>query len=56
MFAKTDKRLMHLEVCKKLDLAWKSLGSWKVIPLGKRFDEFLFTSLEGMRHVFTVRS
>jgi len=38
-----------MNVCKKLDLAWKSPRSWKVIPLEKGFYEFSFPSLEDMR-------
>jgi len=56
VFAKRDKLLMHLDVCKKMKLAWKSLGSWEVIPLGKRFYEFAFTSLEDIRPVQAVES
>ena len=33
-----------------------SLGSWKVISLGKGFYEFVFPSLEDMRRVLTVGS
>jgi len=40
ILSKGDKHLTHMDVCKKLEFAWKSLGSWKVIPLGKRVYEF----------------
>jgi len=37
VLSKGDKSLTHLEVCKKLEGSWRSLGSWKVIPIGKGF-------------------
>jgi len=46
MLDKGDKSLRHLDMCKKLELAWKFLGSWKAIPLDKGLYEFSFTSLE----------
>jgi len=45
-----------MDVCKKLDLSWKSLGSYKSIPLEKGFCEFVFSSLENMRRVLVVGS
>jgi len=41
---KGDKSTAHLDMCKKLKLACKSVGYGKAIPLGKRFYEFAFTS------------
>jgi len=46
ILGKSDKPLTHLDLCKKLDIAWNSLDSWIVIPFGKRFYEFAFDSLE----------
>jgi len=56
VLCKGDKPLTHLEVCKKLEWAWRSLGSWKAIPLGKGFYEFAFSSLEDLRRVLGVSS
>jgi len=53
MLAKGNKPLTHLDMCKKSNLAWKCLGSSKVIPLGKGFS---FTSLEDMRCALAVES
>jgi len=41
---KREKLLTYLDVYRKLDLAWKSLGSWKAISFDKEFYEFSFTS------------
>jgi len=54
MLAKGDKPLIRLNVYRKLNVAWKFLGSWNTIPLGKGFYEVLFTSLEDMRHEIFV--
>ena len=43
ILSKSEKYLTHMNVCKNLNLAWKSLGSWKVITLGKVFYEFSFS-------------
>jgi len=48
--------IVHMDVGKKLDLAWKSFYFWKVISLGKEFYEFLFTSLKDLRCVLAVGS
>jgi len=53
---KGDKPLTHLELSKKLDFVWNSLGPWKAIPLAKGFYEFAFDSLEDMRRVLLVES
>jgi len=45
-----------LEVCKKLEGAWRSLGSWEAILLGKGFYEFVVSSLEDLRRVLGVGS
>jgi len=54
--AKEDKPMAHLDVFKKLHLAWKSLGSWKDITLGKSFYEFYFFLSSDMRCVFKFGS
>ena len=40
ILSKCEKPLNNIDVCKKLDLA-----SWKVIPMGKGFYEFVFSFL-----------
>jgi len=35
VLVKRGKSLMHLNVCKKLNRAWKSIDYWKVIPPDK---------------------
>jgi len=37
VLAKGDRPLTHLEVFKTLNLAYNSLDSWRVIPLGRGF-------------------
>jgi len=56
ILSKGDQPLTHLDLTKKLQLIWKALGPWKVIPLGKGFYEFEFSSLEDMRWVLRVGS
>jgi len=56
ILSKGDKPLTHLDLTKKLQLVWKTLRPWKVIPLGKGFYEFKFSSLEDMRCVLGVGS
>jgi len=53
---KGDKSMNHLHLCKKLDIAWKNLGDWKVMPLGKGFYEFTFSSFEDIRWTLAVDS
>jgi len=48
LLTKGDKPLTHLDLCKKLDVAWKHLGQWKIISLNKWFYEFAFSSLGDM--------
>jgi len=54
LLTKGDKPLTHLDLCKKIDVAWKHLGKWKEISFGKGFYEFAFSSLEDMRRVLDV--
>jgi len=49
ILSKGNKPLTHLDLTKKLQPVWKTLGPWKIIPLGKSFYEFEFASLEDMR-------
>ncbi|ESW24094.1 hypothetical protein PHAVU_004G102300, partial [Phaseolus vulgaris] len=46
---KGNKPLTHLALTKKLHLVWHAIGPWKVMPLGKGFYEFEFSSLEDMQ-------
>jgi len=45
ILSKGDTLLTHMDLTKKLQLVWKALGPWKVIPLGMGFYEFEFSSL-----------
>lgn len=40
----------------KLEKLWNPLGNWKMVPLGKGFYEFSFSSLEDLRCVWTIGS
>jgi len=56
VLVKGYKSLPHLDMCKKLNVAWKALISLKAIPFSKEFYEFSFTSLEDTRNVLAVGS
>lgn len=45
ILSKGEKPFTHMNMCKKLDLVWKYLKSYKVILLGRGFYEFAFSSL-----------
>ena len=48
ILSKGDRPLTHLDLTKKLQAVWKTLGPRKEIPLGNGFYEFEFASLEDM--------
>jgi len=56
ILSKGDKCLTHLDLTKKLQPVWKTLGPWKTILFGKGFYEFEFASLEDMRWAFGMGS
>jgi len=56
VLSKGDKSLTHLDICKKLEGAWRSQVSWKASPLGKTFYEFAFSLLEDLRGILGVGS
>lgn len=53
-FNKGDTPLTTQAVKLKLDGFWPSLKNWSVIPLGKGFFEFKFSSIEDMKKVWAL--
>lgn len=56
LLSKGDRPVKIEDLHIKLSQLWRPLASWKVIPIGKGYFEFSFSSLEDMRKVLSVGS
>jgi len=54
IFAKEDKLLTLKDLKENFDKLWNPIGNWRLIPLGKEYYEFCFSSQEDLRSVWSI--
>ncbi|KEH23008.1 DUF4283 domain protein [Medicago truncatula] len=54
ILSKGDPPLKHQDLRAKLNTLWKPLSKWGIVSLGRGFYEFVFSSVEDVKHVRVV--
>lgn len=56
LLAKGEAPIKVADLRAKLLKLWQPIGQWKLVPIGRGYYEFSFSSIEDLRKVFSVGS